>query len=352
MKKILLLLVGLLLLAAIPLTIYLAGQRQELRKRAAPATTMQFIPATAAKKIGDIFTLEAQITTGENQVVAAEIHITYDPTKLEAQSITNGPLFPSVLTSGVVERGTASITVGAASAAQPVKGTGTVAVVRFKALDKTDTATPVKFATNTFVGGLGEGANNVLIGSTPANITITQTGSSASPTPTKATTPTPTIRSGATPTPTIKPNTTLTPTPTTGSGGTATTLTITSPAVDASLTDTLPTISGKAPAGATVTVTIYSSPQTCVATADSNGLWSCTPTSPLEAGPHNVVATAVTAGGATQTATTSFVVASDSQESGSQSAIPVSGDASTTFILITIGTLLFLSGLAIPAVIR
>ncbi len=49
-----------------------------------------------------------------------------------------------------------------------------------------------------------------------------------------------------------------------------------------------PTFSGKAQPGATVTVTVRSDPVICVATADSNGNWSCTLPTNLPAGTHSV----------------------------------------------------------------
>ncbi len=359
MKKLILVLIGLILLAGLPIIIYVANQRQEIRNKAAPATTLLFLPSTVTKKVGEIFSLEAQINTGENQVVAAEIHVLYDPTKLEAQSITNGPLFPSVLTSGVVENGTASITVGAASAAQPVKGTGTIATIRFKALAKTDTPLSIKFATNTFVGGLGEGANNVLINSAPASVTITQDGttapnstptrsSSISATPTRSSSVSPTTTRSASPT----PSRVLTPTsgPSSTPGPTIT-LTISSPTQDEEVVSAKPVIKGRATAGSTITVTIYSDPQTCLTTATSTGDWSCTPTTDLTAGPHSIVVTATSANGTTQTASAAFVVATAAQSAGEQSTIPVSGSTETTIVLIIIGSLLLLSGATLPLII-
>ena len=174
MKKIWLLITSLFLIGILPAAIYFVGQNQEIRNKAAPATTLSIIPAISSKKTDDVFSVEITIDTGENQVVAAELHLSYDPTKLEAQTITNGPLFPNILASGTIESGLASITVGAADAKQPVKGTNTVAIVKFKAIAKTDSPTAIKLGSNTFVGGLGEGAVNVLVGTTPATVTITE----------------------------------------------------------------------------------------------------------------------------------------------------------------------------------
>lgn len=322
MKKIWLLITSLFLIGILPAAIYFVGQNQEIRNKAAPATTLSIIPAISSKKTNDVFSLEITIDTGENQVVASELHISFDPTKLEAQTITNGPLFPNILASGTIESGLASITVGAADAKQPVKGTSTVAIVKFKAIAKTESPTAIKLAPNTFVGGLGEGAVNVLMGTTPATVTITETEPQATPSPT----PTPTVSVQTSPTATLSAN-----------------LTIISPTTDSIATQEQPTIKGKAAPGASITITVYSTPHTVTVTADANGNWSYTPNTALEAGPHNIVASVTDQNGNTQTATSAFVVASSTE-----SAIPVSGTVETTMVLMMIGIMLIMVGVIIP----
>ncbi|MBI3577475.1 hypothetical protein HY086_05555 [Candidatus Gottesmanbacteria bacterium] len=343
MKKVFLLLSIILILIAIPATVFLVGKQQELRKKAAPATTLAFSPASVNKKVGETFSLEVTIDAGENQVVAAELHIVYDPVKLEAQTITNSTLFPNILTSGTVERGAASITVGAASGAKPITGTGTVAVIRLKALEKTDTPATVRLAQNTFVGSIGEGQTNVLVGTTPATVTITDPGSgagsgSASQSAQLITSPKPT----------------MSPTPATSSSAAATTsatLAITNIASGSAITTSIPTIRGKATPGAVVTITIYSTPQTVTVKADANGNWSYTPITPLADGSHNVVVSAADASGTTKTATTQFVVAAGGSATPSASAtisaqpIPRSGTVSWTLATIAAGLFVFIMGI-------
>lgn len=345
MKKFFFILIGLLLLAAIPLTVYFSGQRQELRKRAAPATSLSFTPSNLSKKVGDVFSLDISIDTATNQVVAAEIHITYDPTKLEAETITNGPLFPNILAAGTVQSGEASITVGALSTTNPIKGTGTVAVVRFKALAATTSPISIRFNPATFVGSLGEGANNVLINSSPATVSITTTNQqTANPTAT----PSPTVRpSGATtPTPTSSSSTTLTPSPT----SIPITLTISSPTSNDALVSELPTFTGLAPAGSTVTLTIYSPAETFTITANNLNRWSYTPTTPLSTGPHSITVTVD--GTNPQTASRTFIVGNSAQSSGTQSAIPQSGNISPTLLIIGLALFFLTIGVSAQFIFR
>lgn len=330
MKKVVFIVVAILILLAIPVTVFLVAQSQELRKRAAPATTLALTPTSVTKKVGDTFSLEVKIDTGENQVVATEITLTFDPEKLSAESITNGALFPNVLTSGTVTSGSATIAVGAPSSSQPVKGTGTVAVVRFKALAITDTPVSVRFAQTTFVGSLGEGSNNVLVGTNPARVTITQNEGSQ-----------------VTPTPTVGFNTESSG----SSQASGSAVKITTPTNNASVSSDKPTIKGKAPPGSTVTLIIRSNPITVTVTADANGNWFYTPTTPLATGTHTVVASAANAAtGQTETASSAFVVAAGGSGSSTESATPVAGNVETTLLLLTIGMILFFSGLVVSII--
>ncbi|MBI4066253.1 hypothetical protein HY411_00910 [Candidatus Gottesmanbacteria bacterium] len=356
MKKLLVILTSVFLLIAVPATAYFLGQQQDIRKKAAPATTLALSPASVTKKVDDVFSLEVIIDTGENQVVAAELHVVLDQTKLEAQTITNGPLFPNILTSGTIEQGTASITVGVADAKQPVRGTGTVAVIRLKALAKTDSPTSIKLASNTFVGGLGEGAINVLVGTTPATATITEQQAPSTPSPspilTPKSSPAPQASgSGLTPS--------LTPTPTSTdsaqaspSAAPAVNLAIISPTQDTTATGDKPVIRGTAAPGATITLTIYSTPRTVTVTADASGNWAYTPDTALESGPHNIVASVTNQSGQTQTATSAFIIATSGRQAGSsatESAIPVSGTIEVTILFILIGSVFVVMGIFLPS---
>lgn len=327
---------GIVLLVAIPITIFVAGQKQETRKKAAPATTIAVIPSSITKKTGESFTVEITIDTGENQVVAAELHVVFDAANLTAQSIKNGALFPNILSSGAVETGKASITVGAADAKQPVRGTGTIATVQFQALEKTTTPAAIALGPNSFVGGLGEGAVNVLAGTSPSSVTITEGAVQTSPTPTPLPTAVPAAASGSqTNSSENAIGETLSPSPTQAAGGT--TLTIVSPESEKAETKNTPSITGKAKPGAVVTVTVFSTPQTTTVTADENGNWSFTPAKPLESGPHNIVASVTDENGQTQTATTAFVVSAKTASGEQQSVIPISGTTDATILLLIIG---------------
>lgn len=352
MKKVLLyIFIGLLLLA-IPAGVFFIGQQRDIRIRAAPATTLTLTPAVQTVSVGATnIKLNVDIDPGANQAVSANIYITYDPTKLEAKTITNGPSAPRVLNSGVIENGTASIKVGAAGNTQPITTRGTIAVITLRPIAATGNFTPtvVQFASNTFVGGLNEPTANVLVGTTPAKITITgeATNTPAENFASGSATITPSLTPTATPTAILTP--TLTPTlaasESAESSASATALQILAPEENADVTTSQPVISGKAPPGSTVTIVIHSDAGiTVTVTADTNGNWVYTPTTPLDPGLHSVVASAQDATGTTQTSTTTFVVAAGGGAAAPESAVPISGSVETTILLLGLGVLLLASG--------
>lgn len=335
MKRAVLIIFAVLTLLAIPATIFLVMRNQELRQRAAPATTLKFVPAALTKKVGEEFSLEVHIDTADNQVVAAQLKLLFDATKLQAISITNGTLFPNILSSGVVESGTASIAIGAANTVSPIKGTGTAAVVKFKALAATSSPVSVRFASDTFVGALGEGSTNVLTSTIPSTITISGEAG----------------QNDATQSATLTPS--LTPTPTSTDSASPSAVTILSPVKNESVASPEPLLQGKAPPGSTVTITVYSNPITVTVTADANGNWSYQLPQPLAEGPHTIVVAAQDPGsGQTKTATLAFVVASGTENGASGSAIPVTGTVETTMLLLGIGALFIVIGMTIPAVLQ
>ena len=258
-----------------------------------------------------------------------QLRIVYDPAKLQGVDITNGPLAPSISVSGKIDAtGKASITVGAKNNTTPITGSGTVAILTMKAIAASATPVPIRFTPppDTYANALGE-QNNVLIGTTPANITILNAdGTPASDTNT------------ATPSATL----TLKPTPTaTGSGqATPSAITIESIEENEHVTTDTPTFSGKAPPGSTVTLTIYSEPRTVIITVDENGNWTYTPQEDLEPGPHTVTAmVSDPTTGQTSTTSVPFVLGT-----ATESGIPISGSIELTLTLVGVALAFIISG--------
>src|SRR3989344_3195421 len=133
MKKIFLILTMIILLAGIPLVVFYSKQKQELRQKAAPATSLEIKPASESAKINDIFTKTIDIDTGDNVVSAVQLEITFDKTKLKATKIEAGDFIPEVGELGVITEDKATIVLGSGGGLAK-KGSGMLAKVTFQAL--------------------------------------------------------------------------------------------------------------------------------------------------------------------------------------------------------------------------
>lgn len=354
-KKIVSLVVLIFLLAAIPITYFVLKQRQEVRQKAAPASTLSFSPSQKTVKAGDTFPLNILIDTAENSVVTASLYITYDATKLSVVSLTNAVNFPNILTSAdITTPGKASIAVSTQSYNQPYHGSATVAVITFKALASTTSSIQVGFGSETYAGGVGEGNNNVLIQKTPSILTITGE-TVAEPTPTSTPSITPTSPPRGTPT--------KTPTPTKASQGT-TAIAITAPKNGSTISTDPPTISGTAPSGYSITITSYPGTLTGAVTATSTNVWTFRPTTKLGEGNYTltIVGTNPTSG-VSKTITSSFVLSSTSSatltstptrtvtptkelssESSESGTLPVTGSYDLTLFIVSLSVIFLISG--------
>lgn len=300
LKKILLIIITVLFLASVPLAIFLVKQRQELRMKAAPASTLSFSPASLTAAVGQDFNLNVVIETQTNVVPAVELHLAFNPTVFEASNLAAGSNFPQIYDGPTIDNtaGTAYIVVG--NVQSPIQGTGTVASITFHVIGPSSQVERITFASGTQAGAWQEEGANVLIGTNPASITITE----------ETTTPTPTV----TTTPGVA---TGTPTPTTTPGGTTATPT-TTPVVSATGTPTPTPTSTPSPSTTPTPQPGATATPTSTPTSTPNPAATSTPTSTPR--PTS------TPGGPTPTP-------------------PVSGVSGPTFTFVALGLLLLIWGL-------
>jgi hypothetical protein len=352
MKKVFLYVsIGITLLA-IPITVFLVSKNQEIRKKAAPASSLSLVPATIIKRVGETFTLEVKLNTAGNQIMTVQLGIVYDPTKLKAEDITNGSLAPTIRVSGRAEvSGKATITVGARDTATPINGTGTIAILTMRALTASSGPVSINFSPHpdTQANALNE-ENNAIVGLQGANITILNAdgtqGSAAATTLTQI---------EATMSATLTPIPTITAESTTSGQASPSALLIESPILNEDVSSTQPEIRGKGVPGSSITVIIHSDPITDTVTVDANGNWVYTPSTPLSPGTHTVEAMYTDpATGQTQTKTITFVVTGtqSSTEVSTDSAMPVSGSTHMTILLISLGIFLLGMGIVLPVYVR
>jgi hypothetical protein len=173
--------VPLLMLAFVLGVVLTAVQKpQELRRKAAPATTLSFVPANSTAQRGATFTLDVVVDTGENTISAVDLTVLFDKDKLKAQSIAAGDFLTTVLVAGAVTDTQAKITLGSPPTS-PHKGKGKLAIVTFQA--KGEGTTQVRIDDATQIAGIDE-QGNVVVGKTPATVTIEGGGGGPQPTPT------------------------------------------------------------------------------------------------------------------------------------------------------------------------
>lgn len=239
-KKLLLIGFAVVLLIAIPLTVYILQQQQEVRSQAQAATNLTFLPPTSQvsplqKNVDDVFSLDATVDPSTNLVSFVRLEIQYDPTKLATSSAQgadaftpNTIAFPSILEGPIYEEGRIAVTLSVGSdPTKAIQTTTKIGTINFKALAATDTPTQVTYGVNTQVLSIGssdQASENVLSSKSPAVIQISGDGTTTpTPSPIVTVTPTPTVSLSPSPilspSPTATPSLSITPTPT--SSGTA-----------------------------------------------------------------------------------------------------------------------------------
>ena len=235
-KAIITILVLLVLVIGVGVGVFLVQRNIEIREKAAPSTNLSLVSDTDSPIVGQSFSALVNINTGENQVIGAEMYITYDPLKLEIVSVDKGTFLPNPVIIGPDidnSSGTLSYTIYIPPGSTPVTGSGTLAVIEFKT--KQEGSATVSFTSESKVGAVQEGGVNVLVGTTPLSLNIQGTSVELTNTPTptgvlvqETVTPTPTGQVTNTPTPTEADGTggttlhTNTPTPTTRPSSTST----------------------------------------------------------------------------------------------------------------------------------
>jgi hypothetical protein len=217
--------VGVLIIGLI-IGLILVRQRQQLKSKAAPATTLQLVGPTLSVEEGTNFIVNVNINTAENLVAGVEMAIKYDPTKLEAEEVSPGSFLTDADAVGPfinTALGTISYSLLTSPGSTPKQGSGTVASIEFSALAPGTTS--VSFNRNdTLVVALKEGGLDVLTTATAATINVLA-ATSTEPTATPTTPPggtgddddvddTSGSLATATPTATSVPTHTPTPTPT------------------------------------------------------------------------------------------------------------------------------------------
>ena len=125
-------------------------------------------------------TLALNIDAGGSKVTAATVELSYDVSKLQINSVTQGDFFANVLASPTITAGKIMFTYAVAPDSGGKLGTGTVATITFQAIAAG--TTNIGFTANTLASAIGN-AGDVIKTKTDATI------SSLLPSPTPTNTP-------------------------------------------------------------------------------------------------------------------------------------------------------------------
>lgn len=218
-KKIFLLGFIIVILVAIPFSVYIAQKRQNLSSSAAKSTILSFEPASASIKIGDTVTLgialDPSAGSSTNQVSFVKLSISYDSSKFTTvtDSLKANPDSPNTLIEPVedakYESGKASIALSiGADPTKAVKTKTKIAILKLKSTAETTPTSPnITFdSSNTQVLSIASSdqtSENVLSTTSPATVTVTS--ATTTPTPTSSTAPTTTAGPYPTSYPTFVP---------------------------------------------------------------------------------------------------------------------------------------------------
>lgn len=206
-KKIFLLGFIIVILVAIPFSVYVAQQRQRTKTQATKSTTLSFEPVSTTVKAGEALTLNIMLDPGigisANQVSFVKLSISFDASKFTtlSDSLSANPESSNTLTT-IVEDPKYDNTAGKASislsiGADPTKVVTTktkIAILKLKATAQTTPINPnVTFdVTNTQVLSIASSdqtSENVLLSTTiPATVTVTSATTDTTPTPSSSAT--------------------------------------------------------------------------------------------------------------------------------------------------------------------
>lgn len=206
-----------ILAAALIAGLTLVQRPQEIREKAAPATSVAISPASQSIPVGQSFTSTVVMNTGVNQITGVDISLTFNPAVMSITSVTQGAgiaVFDSTIRNTIDNiGGTVLYSAYVLDKTKAVSGTNLVVLTVVGQIKPGAAigAYTIAFANDTSAAGVGEGQNVI---TSKVNGTITAFVPTPTFTPTPSFTITPTATNTPTPTKTPTPTFTSTPTPT------------------------------------------------------------------------------------------------------------------------------------------
>ncbi|MGE5042469.1 MAG: PKD domain-containing protein [Candidatus Levyibacteriota bacterium] len=188
----------LLLLAVIPITLYVVKRQTDMKSKAAPNTVISFNPNSASTTIGQNVSLDVMADPGQNLVSIVEMTIKVDPNIFQIVSLDrNSAAFPGRLKGPTINNdGTVNLSVTTTNdVTKALQAKTKVATLVLKAKAATNGASQIRFsaapATQAFsIAGADGATENVLSDMGTASVTVAgaaQVSQSSKPTCTSLT---------------------------------------------------------------------------------------------------------------------------------------------------------------------
>lgn len=175
------------IIAGLIVGIFLVKKSQNIREKAAPASTLSILPATKTVSVGETFDLSVRLDTRQNAATAVDIYIQYDPNSLSLIDFSNTSIMPQILFSPKIDNTLGQArAVYATSPGETFQGQGDVATLKFKALASGSAI--VSFGPETKASGVDE-TTNIIVAMNPSQLTILDATFASVPTPTPGSEP-------------------------------------------------------------------------------------------------------------------------------------------------------------------
>lgn len=194
--KIILSILGFLVLGAgIIAGVYLVSKNQDIREKAAPATTLSLFPSSQEKSGGQTFNLTIKANSGENKITGIDIEVKFNPaviqmTQMSATSAISN--LSTVIKNGEINNITGKARFVAFTASKDNAISGSLDIITLSGTIVSGAPVgnaQITFSDSSTVAAADEGVN-VIITTAPANISVSSFDGSnvVSPTPTSVAT--------------------------------------------------------------------------------------------------------------------------------------------------------------------
>ena len=171
MRKYFSLIIFIIILVAIPATIFLARQQQILRSRALEANPLTFSPADTTQNLSSTFDITVQLRAGSSDVSAVDFILNFNREILEMVAFTPSAVYQAVINGPPDNIAGSFRYVGVNPTATPVTGNINIGLARFRA--KAVGTSPLGIS-NALIAVSGETTGTSYANTSAGNVTITE----------------------------------------------------------------------------------------------------------------------------------------------------------------------------------